>query len=232
MKITCSEFYTAATGPKGYPGGNLPEVALAGRSNVGKSSLLNKLINKKGLARVSRRPGRTQTINFFLVNKTFYLVDLPGYGFARVPEEVRLSWGPMVEGYLKERTALRGILLLLDIRREPADMDLQLYEWLLYYGVPAAVAATKSDKLSRGKCLAQAKVIRGRLAELEKELYGIRLPSFREVRGNMSGGEASGQASPNRHNAGEGPVIVPFSAKTGEGREELLKIIESWIKNG
>jgi len=263
-------FYTAAAGPEGYPRGNLPEVALAGRSNVGKSSLLNKLINRKGLARVSRRPGRTQTINFFLINKAFYLVDLPGYGFARVPEEVKMSWGPMVEGYLSKRETLRGVLLLIDIRREPAEMDLQLYEWLLYYNIPVAVAATKSDKLSRGKRLAQARLIKKRLVELEKELLGVDTPAQNNLpkvteRQSVPGG-ALRQVVPRLHSTGEtqnhgeacksgevrspgevrnpgeacdpgevrspgdGPLVIPFSAKTGEGREKLLAIIESWIK--
>ncbi|MDD4237630.1 MAG: ribosome biogenesis GTP-binding protein YihA/YsxC [Desulfotomaculaceae bacterium] len=163
MKITSTEFVTSAVKPLNYPVGELPEVALAGRSNVGKSSLLNKLINRKRLARTSNTPGRTRLINFFLVNDSFHLVDLPGYGYARVPLGERDSWRKMVESYLLTRPNLKGVLLLVDSRHPPTEMDLQMYGWLKFRGLPAAVAATKADKLSRSRLLQSLKVIRSEL---------------------------------------------------------------------
>jgi GTP-binding protein len=192
MKITSAEFVTSAVKPSNYPAGELPEVALAGRSNVGKSSLLNKLVNRKRLARTSNTPGRTRLINFFLVNGSFHLVDLPGYGYARVPIAERDSWRKMVEGYLMTRPNLQGVLLLVDSRHPPTAMDLQMYSWLKFRGLPAAVAATKADKLSRSKLLQSLKVIRTELR------------------------------------LAEGDSLIPFSAETGQGREELLEIIGRW----
>ena len=125
----------------------LPEVAFAGRSNVGKSSLLNRLVRRKAFARVSNTPGRTREVNFFQVNKAFVLVDLPGYGYARVSKEKREHWQPLIEGYLRNSDMLRGVVQLVDARREPSVEDLQMFDLLADIGVPAIVAATKTDKL-------------------------------------------------------------------------------------
>jgi GTP-binding protein len=131
------------------PESSLPEVAFAGRSNVGKSSLLNTLVRRKSFARVSRTPGRTREINFFRVNNTFVLVDLPGYGYARISKERKAGWRPMIESYLRRTTQLRGIVLLLDIRREPSEDDRAMLDFLAELEVPTIVALTKADKLSK-----------------------------------------------------------------------------------
>jgi GTP-binding protein len=151
MKILSAEFVTSAAEPKGYPPPRLPEIAFAGRSNVGKSSLINVLVNRKRLVKTSRTPGRTQLVNFFDINDRFTFVDLPGYGYAKVPEAIRRKWGPMVETYLASRETLRGVVLLLDIRRTPKTEETNLLRWLDARGLPALLAATKSDKLSRSK---------------------------------------------------------------------------------
>jgi GTP-binding protein len=131
------------------PESSLPEVAVAGRSNVGKSSLLNALVRRKSFARVSRTPGRTREINFFRINNNFVLVDLPGYGYARISKEKKAGWRPMIESYLRRTTQLRGIVLLLDIRREPSEDDRAMLDFLAELGVPAIVALTKADKLTK-----------------------------------------------------------------------------------
>src|SRR5882762_8333727 len=131
------------------PESSLPEVAFAGRSNVGKSSLLNTLVRRKAFARVSRTPGRTREINFFRINNGFVLVDLPGYGYARVSKEKKAEWRPMIESYLRRTTQLRGIVLLLDIRREPSEDDRAMLDFLAELGVPTIVALTKADKLTK-----------------------------------------------------------------------------------
>ncbi|NPV73848.1 MAG: YihA family ribosome biogenesis GTP-binding protein [Pelotomaculum sp.] len=169
MKIKNAEFITSAAKTADYPAGNIPEVALAGRSNVGKSSLLNRLVNRKGLARISSTPGRTRLINFFLVNGLFRLVDLPGYGYAKVSARERQGWRRMVEEYLKTRENLKGVVLLVDSRHPPTVLDVQMYEWLKYQGIPAAVAATKADKISRSKRAQSLKVIREVLNLTAKE---------------------------------------------------------------
>lgn len=163
MKIKCAEFVTSAVKTADYPAGELPEVALAGRSNVGKSSLLNKLVNRKGLARTSNTPGRTRLINFFKVNDDFHLVDLPGYGYARVPLQEKDSWRKMVEGYLNTRKNLKGVVMLVDSRHPPTAQDIQMYHWLKHRGMDAAVVATKADKNSRSRLLQSLKVIRAAL---------------------------------------------------------------------
>lgn len=159
MKVTSVEFIKSATQPSHYPDGTLPEVAFAGRSNVGKSSLINTLVQRKGLARTSNTPGRTQLINFFSLNDRISLVDLPGYGFAKVPLAVKKNWGPMVEAYLKERDALRLVVLILDIRREPSGDDLTLLRWLELYRIPVLCVLTKTDKLSRGQAIVRRRQI-------------------------------------------------------------------------
>ena len=149
MKVLSAEFVKSATKPSEYPPGNLPEVAIAGKSNVGKSSLINTLVNRKNLARTSSQPGRTQTINFFRVNEKLSLVDLPGYGFAKAPLEVRKAWKPMVETYLQTRKAIRLVILILDARRGLSPDDTTLLDWLDYHDLPALIVLTKADKLSQ-----------------------------------------------------------------------------------
>lgn len=149
MKIRSAEFVLSAKEPAHYPAASLPEIAFAGRSNVGKSSLINTLLNRKGLARTSNTPGRTQEINFFLVNERFAFIDLPGYGYAKVPEAMRKQWGPMVETYLRERDTLRLVVVILDVRRDPSAEDLQLMEWLQCYRIPFLICLTKTDKVSK-----------------------------------------------------------------------------------
>jgi GTP-binding protein len=150
------------------PDSPLPEVAFAGRSNVGKSSLLNTLVRRKSFARVSRTPGRTREINFFRVNNNFVLVDLPGYGYARISKEKKAEWRPMIESYLRRTTQLRGIVLLLDIRREPSEDDRAMLDFLAEVEVPTIVALTKTDKLSKAAARESAVEIARSLA-LEAE---------------------------------------------------------------
>jgi GTP-binding protein len=149
VKVLSAEFVKSATKPSEYPRGNLPEVAIAGKSNVGKSSLINTLVNRKNLAKTSSQPGRTQTINFFRVNEKLSLVDLPGYGFARAPLEIRKAWKPMVETYLQTREAIRLVILILDARRGLSPDDSILLDWLDYHEIPALIVLTKADKLSQ-----------------------------------------------------------------------------------
>src|SRR5512142_1191621 len=149
MKILSAEFVTSAAGPKQFPIDKRPQVAFAGRSNVGKSSLINALLNRKSLVKTSQTPGKTQLINFFVINDSFYFVDLPGYGYARVPQAVTDAWAPMIEGYLKDSPQLAAVVVLLDSRRDPDQRDLRLLQWLAQYSVPAIIALTKTDKLNR-----------------------------------------------------------------------------------
>jgi GTP-binding protein len=164
VKVTAARFLGAAAAPGGGPPPLHPEVAIAGRSNVGKSSLLNALLGRRGLARTSGTPGRTRQINYFLVNDRFVLADLPGYGFAVGPEAERRSWGPLVEGYLRERPTLRGVALLVDARRGAEEEEEELLGFLAHVGLPAALVATKLDKLGRaaaGAALADLRVHAG-----------------------------------------------------------------------
>lgn len=149
LAIRSAEFVKAAVDPKQYPDHDFPEVAFAGRSNVGKSSLINCLVQRRKLVRTSRTPGQTQTINFFQVNDAFCFVDLPGYGFARVPESIRAKWRPMVESYLTGRANLRGIVHIMDARHPPTSDDIQLWQWLRSRQIPAIPVLTKADKLRR-----------------------------------------------------------------------------------
>ena len=165
MKKTLSvEFITSAARPSDFPQPDLPEVAAVGRSNVGKSSLLNRLTGAKRMAFVSKTPGRTQLVNFFRIGAEMALVDLPGYGFAKVPASVRRHWEELVTGYLFERETLRLALLLVDIRREPMESDIQVRDLLVHNEVAHAVVATKADKLSKSR-------VRQQLAKLEC-IYG------------------------------------------------------------
>jgi GTP-binding protein len=148
MKISSAEFVKSAFNKSHWPRDGLPEISFLGRSNVGKSSLLNSLLQRKGLARTSNTPGRTQSINYFLINESFYFVDLPGYGFAKVSKSMRSDWGKMAEEYLTEREELALSIQLVDSRHEPSALDMQLHEWLVFNNKDHLVVATKSDKLS------------------------------------------------------------------------------------
>jgi GTP-binding protein len=203
VKIRTVEFAGAVASPDGSGPGGLPEVAFAGRSNVGKSSLINRLLgrNRTPVARVSGTPGKTREVNFYRVDAlreamddpvVFYLVDLPGYGYARVPESVRGAWKPLIEGYLRASDALRGVVQLVDARHGPTKDDLHMLEFLATLGVPALVALTKVDKLRQSQRAQQESTIRERLGlDLEQ--------------------------------------LVPFSSRTGEGRDELLRSVEALL---
>ncbi|GFO53330.1 putative GTP-binding protein EngB [Geomonas sp. Red276] len=165
-----TEFVKSATRPAHYPEGDLPEVAFAGRSNVGKSSLVNVLVNRKNLVRTSSTPGRTQLINFFQVNEDFMLVDLPGYGYAKVPLAVKKAWRPMMETYLSRRKNLRAVVLILDIRRTPVEEDLQMLEWLRAFSITPIVVVTKCDKVSKNERAKQSAIIASALKLPKGEL--------------------------------------------------------------
>lgn len=192
MKISSAEFVKSAFEKAHWTTDGRPEVAFLGRSNVGKSSLINSLLLRKGLARTSNTPGRTQSINFFLINDAFYFADLPGYGYAKVSKTMRADWGKMAAEYLAERNRLALCVQLIDSRHKPTVLDLQLNEWLVHYGKPHLVAATKTDKLSNN--------------ELKKSLAVI---------GSMIGNVK----------------LVPYSAPTGRGREELWSDINTAVDN-
>jgi len=151
MKITSAEFLKSAFREDDWPGDKRLEIAFLGRSNVGKSSLINSLLGVKGLARTSRTPGRTQSLNFFVINGRFRFVDLPGYGYAKVPAQIRRAWGELVTGYLAKRPQLVLSIHIVDSRHEPATLDLQLHEWLEHNQKPHIIVATKSDKLSQNE---------------------------------------------------------------------------------
>lgn len=175
------------------PENSLPEVAFAGKSNVGKSSLINALMNRKALARTSSQPGKTQTINYYNVNNALYFVDLPGYGYAKVNEQVKAQWGKMVERYLHKSEMLKQVFLLIDIRHAPSENDRIMYEWVVRCGYRPIIIATKLDKIKRSQIQKQVSLIRSAL------------------------------------NAEEGTVIIPFSAETKQGREEIYGILDSEV---
>jgi GTP-binding protein len=160
MKISSAEFLRSAMAPAHYPRQLYPEVAFAGRSNVGKSSLINTLLHRKGLAKTSGTPGKTQAINFFLINQRFMLVDLPGYGYAKVPRALQAGWQGMVESYLQQRETLRAMVHIVDFRHAPTDQDQQLRAWLLLQGIPIVTVATKTDKITRSKRALHIQTIR------------------------------------------------------------------------
>jgi GTP-binding protein len=174
------------------PESSLPEIAFAGRSNVGKSSLLNRLIHRKKFARVSNTPGRTREVNFFKVNNAFILVDLPGYGYARVSKEQRAEWRPLIEGYMRGSDQLRGIVQLIDVRHDPTNDDRQMLDFLSELGVPTIVVLTKTDKLT-------AKEKPERVAAIARDL------------------------------ALDADQVIPFSAVTGEGRNDLAEAVEALL---
>ena len=172
------------------PDTGMPEVAFAGKSNVGKSSLINGLMNRKSLARTSGQPGKTQTINFYKVNREMYLVDLPGYGYARVSQSEKEKWGKMIERYLHTSGNLKAVFLLIDIRHAPSANDCQMYEWILHNGFRPIIIATKLDKLKRSQVQKNLKILREGL-RLEKDV-----------------------------------TVIPFSAETKQGREEIWELID------
>ncbi|HSI88901.1 MAG TPA: ribosome biogenesis GTP-binding protein YihA/YsxC [Pyrinomonadaceae bacterium] len=159
MKVVTAKFIKSAFERSHWPEDCRPEIAFLGRSNVGKSSLLNSLLQRKGLARTSNTPGRTQSINYFLVNEAFYFVDLPGYGYAKVSKAMRSGWGKMAEEYLSDRAELALCFQLVDARHEPTELDRQLNQWLIHHSKPHIVVATKSDKLSKNILLKNTKTI-------------------------------------------------------------------------
>lgn len=175
------------------PDNTLPEIAFAGKSNVGKSSLINALMNRKALARTSSQPGKTQTINFYNINNAMYLVDLPGYGYAKAPESERVKWGKMIERYLHRSKQLKAVFLLVDIRHKPSGNDKTMYEWVVYHGYRPIVIATKLDKLKRSqvqKCVSEVR-------------EGLGLKS--------------------------GDILIPFSAETKQGRDEIWQAMDQLV---
>lgn len=163
MKVNEAQFIISAVGPSQYPDDALPEVALAGRSNVGKSSLINRLIQRKNLARTSSQPGKTQTLNYYLINTDLYFVDLPGYGYAKVSKTKREVWGKFIEDYLLKRDEIKLLLLLVDLRHPPSKDDVGMYKWLKHIDVPLCVVATKADKIPKSKWQKHLKIVRDAL---------------------------------------------------------------------
>jgi GTP-binding protein len=172
MKITSAEFILGAANLRQLPKDSMREVAFLGRSNVGKSSLINKLCSRKSLARSSSEPGKTRELNYYLINKEFYFVDLPGYGYAKLPEQIRSSWGKLIEQYLKSRDQLSLVVQLVDARHEPTELDMMMVGWLDYYAKPFLVTLTKADKLPASKM--------PRYLQAAKELFG-RFSNCRDV---------------------------------------------------
>ena len=170
MKITKAELEAVAVKASQYPPEDLPEIAFAGRSNVGKSSLLNLITQRKSLARVSGSPGKTRTINFYRCNDAFRIVDLPGYGFAKVSKSESDKWGAMIEGYLENRSTLLKVVQLVDIRHKPSAQDVQMYDYLKYYGLDGIVVATKADKLGANERAKTLKLIRQTLGMKKEDM--------------------------------------------------------------
>ncbi|MDX1567046.1 MAG: ribosome biogenesis GTP-binding protein YihA/YsxC [Longimicrobiales bacterium] len=195
MKIRSVEFIRSVADPEGDIPTDLPQVAFSGRSNVGKSSLINRLLrrHKSKIAHVSTRPGKTRTLNFFRVNDRFYLVDLPGYGYAEVPEAMRESWRRLIEGYLEGSRGPRGVVHLVDARHDPTSLDVQMVEYLAGVGIPTLVVLTKIDKLKRSE---RVKVVENAAEKLSVD--------------------------PDQ--------VLPFSSKTGEGREALLDALDALLE--
>ncbi|MFD2446249.1 ribosome biogenesis GTP-binding protein YihA/YsxC [Bacillus sp. CGMCC 1.16607] len=151
MKVTSSEIVISAVKPEQYPDTTIPEFALAGRSNVGKSSFINKMLNRKGLARISSKPGKTQTLNFYIINEVLHFVDVPGYGYAKVSKSERAAWGRMIETYFTKREQLKAVVLIVDLRHPPTADDRMMYDFLKHYEIPCIIIATKADKIPKGK---------------------------------------------------------------------------------
>ncbi|MDR1773616.1 MAG: ribosome biogenesis GTP-binding protein YihA/YsxC [Clostridioides sp.] len=180
MKIRSSEIVMSAVSRSQYPADGIPEIALAGRSNVGKSSIVNSLLNRRNFARTSQTPGKTRTINFYLINEEFFFVDLPGYGYAKIAKSEKDKWGQIMEQYLKNRKELCAIFLLVDIRHEPTAQDKMMYDWIKYFGYDCVVVATKSDKISRGQFQKHLSIIRKKL-ELQKDEKIIPVSSLKKT---------------------------------------------------
>lgn len=194
MHIKSANLETVCGITSKLPVNNKPEFAFVGKSNVGKSSLINTLLNRKALARTSSSPGKTQTINYYNVNEELYFVDLPGYGYAKVSVDVKASWGGMIENYLHESEMLSTIFLLIDIRHEPSKNDKIMYDWILHYGFHPVILATKLDKIKRSQLNKNLKAIRQTLGMTQADL------------------------------------IIPFSAKSRQGREEVWKVINGVVR--
>ncbi|MEH7419349.1 ribosome biogenesis GTP-binding protein YihA/YsxC [Neobacillus drentensis] len=160
MKVVSSDIVISAVKPEQYPETEIPEFALAGRSNVGKSSFINKMLNRKGLARISSKPGKTQTLNFYLINEILHFVDVPGYGYAKVSKSERAAWGKMIETYFTMREQLRAVVLIVDLRHPPTTDDVMMYDFLKHYEIPCIIIATKADKIPKGKWQKHLKVTR------------------------------------------------------------------------
>lgn len=160
MKVQNVEMVISAVRPEQYPEDGLPEFALAGRSNVGKSSFINRMIGRKSLARISSKPGKTQTLNFYKIEEQLFFVDVPGYGYAKVSKTEREAWGKMIERYITARKELRAVVLIVDLRHPPTNDDCMMYDFLKYYDIPTIVIATKADKIPKGKWDKHKKVVR------------------------------------------------------------------------
>lgn len=169
MKVNKADIVISAVSPEQYPSTGLPEIALAGRSNVGKSSFINTMINRKGLARTSGKPGKTQTLNYYIIEDTFYFVDVPGYGYAKVSKTERAKWGQMLETYFTQREPLKAALSVVDLRHPPTADDIQMYEFLKYHSIPVIVIATKADKIPRGKWNKHIKITKDALNLREED---------------------------------------------------------------
>ena len=178
MIIKSSEYAVSAVKEEQYPKDNLPEIALAGRSNVGKSSLMNTLLKRKNLARTSSQPGKTQTLNFYLVNDDFYLVDVPGYGYAKVSQKRRQEFGEMIQDYLETRPNLKGLIILIDSRHEPTKDDISMYEYAQYLNIPILVVCTKMDKIKKNQT---NKVMTGLRKKLDLNYDHVTVLTFSSV---------------------------------------------------
>ena len=194
MEIKNAKFVQSVSNGKVIPSFDAPEIAIAGKSNVGKSSFINFMVNQNKLARTSGDPGRTRLVNFFEINGgEFYFVDLPGYGYAKASEEVKAKWGKMIENYLHTSKQLKAVFLLIDIRHDPSANDRMMYEWMVYQGFAPIIIATKLDKIKRSQIQKNVKAIREGL------------------------------------NVQPGTMIIPFSAETKQGRDEIWELIDSFV---
>lgn len=180
MKINSVDFITSAVRKSQYPEDNRPEFLMIGRSNVGKSSFINTIVNRKNIARISSIPGKTQTLNFFLINQMFYLVDVPGYGFAKVSKSLKNKFGMIIEDYLKDRSNLRMVFMLIDFRHKPTEDDVLMYDYLKYYNIPVTIVATKCDKVSKNSYMKNEKIIRETL-KLDSEDAIIKFSAVSKV---------------------------------------------------
>ena len=170
MKIINSDLQAIAVEPSGYPQDELPEIAFVGRSNVGKSSFINSMINRKNLARTSGKPGKTRTINFYIINENFRFVDLPGYGYAKVSKTEQEKWREIIDKYLSNRKNLKEVVLIVDIRHSPTEQDITMYNWIRSFGYRGVVIATKADKISKGNFQKHIKIIANKLGVEDRNL--------------------------------------------------------------